>query len=203
MKLNIVSTFRILLILIFIFSCNCFITSRTARITPINTNIHTISAEVILDEYLSDDVGANVKYSFRRGINTKYEIGFSAEVLHPALSFGGKYGFTEWFAIDLNTGMSVNVFDGMIFPIGDVALILGNTGLYGGLKYEVFTKGATSSEFWYDTDGTFHPFLGLEIKANDKINILPEICIGFLNIDYDRGIFPGSYWGFIGVGISF
>lgn len=146
----------------------------------------------------------NLLYELRRGITNKLELGFNAELVTPTLRIGGKYGFTRWCALDMNIGISTVLLidsekDFELLPVADMAIILGEKGLYGGIKYELFADGGS-----YPQNGALHPFLGYEIAAWGKVRILPEFSIGSISIDYQHRTFqPGNFVWFAGVGISF
>lgn len=176
---------------------------KTARITPIATNNHTIAAEFITEDGFIGDAIPNLLYEFRRGIADKLELGFNVELITPTLRIGGKYGFTRWCALDMNVGMSTelqigdNAFD--LYPVADVALIFGEKGLYGGIKYELFADGGS-----YPQEGAIHPFLGYEIATWGNVRILPELSIGSIAIDYHPwGLQPGNFVWFAGIGVAF
>jgi hypothetical protein len=185
------------------FFINCLITMKTARITPVSENSHTVAAELISEHYTpGEDLAPNIKYSFRRGLTDKFELGFNAEAVNPSLSIGMKYGFTHQLAIDVNTGFAVGIF-GNVFPTGDIALIFGEKELYGGLKYELMANSG------YNASGEIHPFLGYEIDMNHRYKLIPEIGIGLIDVPYDKeywkrhGVFPGNNFAyFIGIGFS-
>lgn len=183
--------------------CNCLITMKTARITPLSENSHTFAAELVSEDYtIGEDMAPNIKYAFRRGITDKFELGFNLEAVNPSFSIGMKYGFTHQTAVDFNAGIGMGIF-GNVFPVGDIALIFGEKKLYGGLKFELMANSG------YNASGAIHPFIGYEINFKDRFKLIPEMGIGFFDIPYDSGfrkrhtIFPGSNFAyFIGIGFS-
>lgn len=194
---------KFLIPLFIILFCNCLITMKTARITPISENSHTFAAELISEEYPPGlTLAPNIKYTFRRGLTNKYELGFNVETVNPSVSIGMKYGFTHQAAIDFNAGIGIGIF-GNVFPVGDIALIFGEKRLYGGLKYELMANSG------YNASGEIHPFIGYEINIKDKYKLIPEMGIGFIDTPYDaevrkrHTIFPGHNFAyFIGFGFS-
>jgi hypothetical protein len=132
----------------------CLITMKTARITPVGINTHTIATELMAEDFMpGEDMAPNLRYTFRRGVTEQFETGFNVELINPSISIGGKYGFTKWFAIDADVGVAMGIF-GNFFPVVDAALILGEKGLYGGVKWELFADAG------YNPRGALHPFLG-------------------------------------------
>jgi hypothetical protein len=140
------------------------------------------------------DMAPNIRYTIRRGLTEKFEMGFNAELVMPSVSIGAKYGFSSWCAVDMNAGIALGSY---LYPVGDLALIFGRTDFYGGLKCEVFGDGGINSG-----GGTIHPFLGYEFIVNERVRILPEICIGSLSVDL-RGVNSGSFVWFAGVGLTY
>ena len=184
-----------------LFLPGCLITMKTARITPVGTNSHTIAAELMSEDWgMSEDMAPNLLYMFRRGISDHFEAGFNVELVNPSIRIGGKFGFTKWCALDLNAGVAMGIFANF-FPVFDAAIILGEKGLYGGIKYELFADAG------YNPIGALHPFIGYEFQTRGRVRILPELCIGALGIRYRPGrrsvITSGEFTWFTGVGVAF
>jgi|WetSurMetagenome_2_1015567.scaffolds.fasta_scaffold13163_1 hypothetical protein len=198
--------FRVIIVIcsfVAFFSSGCLTTIKTAKITPVGTNSHTLSCEAISAGWSSvKDVMVGASYTFRRGFTNKFEAGFGVDAIVPQLSIGCKYGFTKSIALDANIKVFYNPFyDGSgsrFYPNLDLALIFGSEKLYGGIKYLAIT-GSNST-------GELYPFGGIRLHLKNNFCIFPEVGLGLVELDYYRkkiGLFYTSFGPFLGLGFSF
>jgi hypothetical protein len=191
--------------------CACFTTMKTAKITPIGTNSHTLAVSAFTTGPTIESAGS-IYYCFRRGITDRLEIGFDADLLPGSLGVGAKYKIAKSIAIDANLRMSYFQFVNYnvtrrIVPNGDFSLIFGENTLYGGVKYVAITD---ISQFSLD-EGVIFPFIGYAIPIGTKFKLVPEFAFSLLTTNYDghKGTFlvfnpvQAGFGILFGVGISF
>jgi hypothetical protein len=166
--------------------CSCFSTLKTAKITPVGTNSHTLGASAFTSGP-SIEMAGSLYYCFRRGITEKLEIGFDADLASLSLGIGAKYKLVKSVAVDMNLQMSYfltsfywrtkhNV------PNGNISLIFGENKLYGGFKYCAIADASQLT----NKEGVIYPFIGYAIPAGLKLKIIPELALSFFEVNYDN-----------------